>query len=253
MAGYETSANTLTYAITLLACGPDLQKAMQFDIDKILDNRPSSQWSFESDFPKILDGCVGAVMNETLRLYSVLPFLPKTTRETPKSLNLNGRDHTVPADTLIMINTSAAHRNSKYWPSAGHKGGDGPPYPVSSFDPAQWLWSESNKEKGTSSFSPTPGSYIPSADGPRACMGKRFAQAQFCAVMTAILKNYSVESVIDDSKTAEKGAKKSLWEKAKRNAEQELSDGVGFMVSLKMSGKVPLRLVKRGEKQKVYR
>lgn len=252
MAGYETSANTLTYAMTLLACRPNLQKAMQSDIDQILGNRPSSQWSFESDFPKLLDGYVGAVMNETLRLYSVLPFLPKTTRETPQPLNLNGRDYTVPANTLVLMNTSATHRNPKYWPSAVPKAGDGPPYPVSSFDPARWLSSESNRDKGTRSFTPTPGSYIPFADGPRACMGKHFAQAQFCAVVAAIFKDYGIELRVDDSTTAGEGATRSSWEKAKRNAEKELSDGVGFMMSLKMNGKVPLQLVKRGEEQNSY-
>ncbi len=158
MAGYETSANTLTYAIILLACRPQLQKAMQSDIDKIFGDCPCSQWSFESDFPKLLDGYVRAVMNETLRLYSVLPFLPKPTQGTPKALTLNGSDYTIPADTLILMNTSAAHRNPKFWPSAEPKAADGPPYPVSSFDPARWLRGESNKENGTttSSFSPTP-------------------------------------------------------------------------------------------------
>ncbi len=245
MAGYETSANTLTYAIALLACRPDLQKAMQADLDRILGERSSSNWFYETDFPKVLDGYVGAVMNETLRLYSVLPFFPKTTRETPKSFTFNGRDYTVPADTLILINTSATHRNPKYWPAAVPIAGDGAPYPVSSFDPSRWL----NKDKGTSAFSPTPGSYVPFSDGPRACIGKRFAQAQFCAVMATIFKDYSVELAVDNSQAAEKGVSESPWEKAKRNAEQELSAGVGFLMSLKMKGKIPLRLVKRGEEQ----
>lgn len=249
MAGYETSANTLTYAIALLACRPDIQKALQADLDKILGDRPSSHWSFDADFPKILDGYVGAVMNETLRLYTVLPFFPKTTRETPKSFSIKGRDYTVPTDTLILMNTSAAHRNPKYWPAAVPTAGDGAPYPVSSFDPPRWL----SKEKGNSSLSPTPGSYVPFSDGPRACMGKRFAQAQFCAVMAAIFKDYSVELAIDDSQGAGgslgKGVRRSLWDNARREAEQKLSTDVGFLMSLKMKGKIPLRLVKRGDEE----
>ena len=249
MAGYETNANTLTYAIALLACRPDLQQALQADLDRILGDRSSSQWSFETDFPKILDGYVGAVMNESLRLYSVLPFFPKTTRETPKLLTINGRNYIVPANTLILMNTSATHRNPKYWPAAVPITGDGPPYPVSSFDPSLWLQKDPSKDTGTVSFSPTPGSYVPFSDGPRACMGKRFAQAQFCAVMAAIFKNYSVELFVNDSQSTEKGPRQSLWEEAKRKAEHELSTGVGFLMSLKMEGKIPLQLVKRGEEQ----
>ena len=247
MAGYETSANTLTYAITLLACRPNIQKALQADLDRILGNRPQKLWSYDADFPSILNGYVGATMNETLRLYTVLPFFPKTTRETPKTFSTNGRDYVVPADTLILMNTSAAHRNPKFWPAAIPIANDGPPYPVSSFEPSRWL----SKDKGTSSFSPLPGSFIPFSDGPRACMGKRFAQAQFCAVIAALFKDYSVELAIDESQAAGgapgKESLQALWDKARSEAEQQLSTGVGFFMSLKMNGKVPLRLVKRGE------
>lgn len=118
MAGHETSANTLTYAIALLTCRPNVQKEMQADLDRNLADRPSSNWPYEAGFPKILDGYVGAVMNETLRLYTVLPFLPKTTRETPIAFTSDGRDYTVHADTLISFNTCAIHRNPKYWPAA---------------------------------------------------------------------------------------------------------------------------------------
>ena len=250
MAGYETSANTLAYAILLLACHPDLQKAMQLDIDAILGDKPSNQWSFESDFPKLLDGYVGAVMNETLRLFSVLPFHPKCTREAPVPLTLNGHDYVVPADTLILMNTSATHRNPKFWPSAVPKCADGPPYPVSSFDPGQWLRNNSD-EKGTARpFSPRPGSWIPFSEGARACLGKRFAQAEFCAVMATVFKYYSVELVVEGRESG-KEVKKSEWAKARRAAEKELSDGVGFLMSLKMNGTVPVQLKKRGEERRV--
>lgn len=162
MAGYETSANTLVYAINLLACYPIIQQALQADLDKILGDRYINTWSFEADFPRILDGYVGATMSETLRLYPVLPFFPKVTRDIPKIFSTNGRDYTVPADTLILMNVSATHRNPKYWPAAVCSAGDGQPYPVSPFNPSRWL----SEDTGTSSLSPTPGSYIPFADGP---------------------------------------------------------------------------------------
>ena len=247
MGGHETSANTLSYAIALLACRPALQRAMQSDIDNIFGSRDSDQWSFGSDFPKLLQGYVGAVMNETLRHYAVIPFLPKTTRSVPKPLTLNGREYTVPADTLILMNTSATHRNPKYWPSTVPKAADGPPYPVSSFDPAQWLRTNSNDSGDTTQFSPTPGSYIPFADGPRACIGKHFAQVQFCGVMASIFKYYTVELATDTDEAAAGGV---TSETATSNAERALSDGVDFMMALKMTGKIPLRLLRRNQEQK---
>ena len=237
MAGHETSANTLTYAITLLACRPDLQKAMQSDIDLILGNRSPDQWSFELDFPRLLNGYVGAVMNETLRLYTVLPFLPKTTRGVRQLLTLGGLEYSVPPDTLILMNTSAAHRNPKYWPAVVPNSSDGPPYPVSSFNPEQWLQTESKHE---GNFNPVPGSYVPFSDGPRACMGKQFAQVQFCATMASIFREHTVQLHFDLG--PDTSSNNSL-----KNAQRELSDGVGFLMSLKMDGNVPLKFVKRSE------
>ena len=245
MAGYETSANTFTYAIALLACRPDVQKAVQADLDRLLDKRLFRDWSFETDFSQILDGHVGAVMNETLRLYTVLFFLSKITWDTPKPFNFDGRDYLLFSDTLILMNTSATHQNPKHWPVAVPNAKDGPPYPLSSFNPSIWL----SEDKGDVVFNPVPSSYVPFSNGPRACMGKRFAQAQFCAVMAAIFRDYSVELAVGGTQAGEKRVRKTLWEEAKGNVERELSDGVGFFMSLKMNGKIPLRLVRRGEEQ----
>ena len=224
---------------------------MQWELDKILGDRPPSRWSFETDFPNLLDGFVGAVMNETLRLFSVLPFHPKTTREAPIRLTLDEREYVVPSDTLILMNTSATHRNPKFWPSAVPKSGDGPPYPVSSFNPRQWMRNSSAEDRNASPFSPKPGSWIPFSEGHRACVGKRFAQAEFCAVMASIFKFYSVELVIGNGTVNKKETKRSQWERARLVAEKELSDRVGFLMSLKMSGTIPIRFVKRGQEQKL--
>ncbi|KAI4199735.1 MAG: hypothetical protein LQ348_001825 [Seirophora lacunosa] len=237
MAGYETSANTLLYAITLLACRPDFQRHLQADLDRILGDRPSSTWSYEHDFPKLLDGYVGAVINETLRLYTVLPFLPKSTKEKAQVFTSGGREYIVPPDTLILMDTSAVHRNPKHWPEVVPRGEDGPPFPVSSFDPARWL---RNSDDG-SAYNPVAGSYIPFSDGPRVCMGKRFAQAQLCAVLATVYKHHSIEVAVKDDERRYQ----ERWQEAREMADKELSTNVGFLMSLKMKGKVPLQLVPR--------
>lgn len=72
-------------------------------------------------------------------------------------------------------------------------------------------------------------------------MGKRFAQSELCAVMAAIYRDHNVElAVKDDERDYHE-----RWQEARRNAERELSTGVGFLMSLKLKGNVPLRLVPR--------
>ena len=197
----------------------------------------------------MLDGYVGAVMNETLRLFGVLPFHPKTTREAPITLTLGDREYVVPPDTLILMNTSATHRNPKFWPSAVPKGRDGPPYPVASFDPRQWMQNGSVEDGNTNSFSPRPGSWIPFFEGHRACVGKRFAQAQFCAVIASIFRYYGVELVVGNGTLGGDEPQGSVWERARNVAEKELSDRVSCLMSLKMTGTIPIRFVKRHRQQ----
>ena len=40
IAGYETTANTLSYASYLLAINPDIQEKLQSEIDAYFDNKP---------------------------------------------------------------------------------------------------------------------------------------------------------------------------------------------------------------------
>jgi len=240
MAGYKTSSSTLTYALILLACRPDIQQQLQVDLDRIFGDRTSDQFSYDTDLTKLLDGYVGAIFNETLRLYAPLPFIPKATQETPKPITIGSQVYSVPANTLCLMNTIATHRNPKYWPESKHTSADGPPYPVSNFEPSRWLSGQPGGDSAPKGalFSPKPGSYLPFSEGYRSCIGKRFAQVQFCSAMAGIFKEFSVELGVDK----EDGA---AWAQAKAHAEFELSTGMTFDMSLHMSGEVPLRFVKR--------
>ena len=76
-AGHEANANTLHFIILLLACYPNHQAAVQADIDRIMGTVPQEQWSLDAYYPLLYHSHVGAVINETSRLFTVLPYLPK--------------------------------------------------------------------------------------------------------------------------------------------------------------------------------
>jgi cytochrome P450 len=104
LAGHKTSANTFAFALTLLACRPQFQRALQADLNKTLGGWAATKLVYPTDHAKLMSGHVGALMKEALRLYSVLPFLPKINKDKPQVLIYKAQGYTLAADTLTMRN-----------------------------------------------------------------------------------------------------------------------------------------------------
>ena len=118
VAGHETTANSIEFSFLYLAMNVSSQRHLQKDLDAIFNGRPSSEWDYERDIPKLFSSMAGAVMNEELRLIPPAPNIPKCTLPNmPQRLVVDGKECIVPADTQIHICALAVHRNPKYWPS----------------------------------------------------------------------------------------------------------------------------------------
>ena len=52
---------------------------------------------------------------------------------------------------------------------------------------------------------PEAGTFIPWADGPRACVGKKFSQVEFVAVLATLFQQYQVRPVLQDGESGEEG------------------------------------------------
>lgn len=252
-AGHESSALTLDFLIILLACYPDFQIALQADLDRIVGPTPPSEWSFEKHYRALSTSHVGAIINEASRLFTVLPYLSKTSPSVPHPITLAGKHHIIPAETTIFINTSAIHRHPSYWPtSSTERSTDAmnAPNAAASFNPEHWLQPSATQgdEQMTDTFlRPQPGSFIPFSEGHRGCLGKRFALVELVAIVSRIFKDYIVELVVDcDANAAEERYTES-WRRARKEAEHALSASVEFRISLRRTGKVPLRFVRRTE------
>ncbi|KAL9100068.1 MAG: hypothetical protein Q9163_004509 [Psora crenata] len=235
-AGHEANANTLTIAVFLLALHPSIQSSLQHTIDVHLANCPPKNSTYTTHYPLLKDSLVAAVINETLRLFTILPFLPKTTPEFPSSITVKGRTHVLPPNTLVLINTSATHRHPAYWPAPEAPRHGSAPYPVSSFNPGYWLQPQPG---GGDFLRPQPGSFVPFSEGGRGCLGRQFAMVELCAQLAGIFSDWSVELVQDGTLG---------WEGAKVRAEQVLSEGVVFDMTLRPTEMVPVRFVRREAK-----
>lgn len=152
LAGHETAANSIHFAILYLALKISSQRRLQADLDSIFEGRPTSKWDYERDLPKLFGGMAGAILAEELRLLAPVTNIPKCTlKNTPQSIMINGKKCTVPQDVLINLSTNSVHRNPKFWPAGPPSDPLHPVHPRSNTDndleefrPERWFVDESN-------------------------------------------------------------------------------------------------------------
>jgi cytochrome P450 len=267
LAGHETAANTLHFALLQLAMRPGLQWRLQAELDQILGKKPSPDgWDYDEDLPLLFGGLLGATMNETLRLISPVQIIPKSS-PMPQTITLSdGRQATIPGRTVIGLNAHAVHRNPRVWPHDDRENGT---WELDDYRPERWLLKTDRKKdmefsfvyvKGEEEsdlspdtantlFKPPKGAYIPFSEGPRACLGRRFAQVEILAVLAVLLKEHSFELFIDKDVSGLDGAdKRKIWENARDDVKKRLRDEMNSMITIKLTGKpVKVRAVKRGE------
>jgi cytochrome P450 len=113
MAGFDTTSTTLSFVFLLMALYPSAQTLLQQELDRVLGSRATSAWDANKDVPELLNGYLGAILSETLRLYHpVAWYARKTVRDTTVTA-ASGAICRIPKDTIIMINVAAIGRVSR--------------------------------------------------------------------------------------------------------------------------------------------
>ncbi|KAL8896183.1 MAG: hypothetical protein Q9192_003221 [Flavoplaca navasiana] len=201
LAGHETTANTVAYALVLLAAHPHYQDWVR---EEIMQVQKTSAEEYGASFPP-LQRCL-AVMYETLRLYGSIVFIPRVASlESQELVNRGGTDIVLPPSTSVNLNVQALHTDPKTWGSDSL-----------SWRPSRWFTDSSggtlleDKPRGQTFISLPKGSFIPWADGPRVCPGQKFAQVEFVAVLNTLLGKHRVKPVLETGQTEEDGRKALL-------------------------------------------
>ncbi|KAI4189339.1 MAG: hypothetical protein LQ346_005138, partial [Caloplaca aetnensis] len=276
LAGHETTANSIHFSMLYLALRPSSQRLLQASLDQIFATRAPSAWDYERDFPSLFSTFTGAVLAEQLRLIPPVPAIPKCVPagSPPQPLIIAEKKYMVPPGTYIDLISTATHRNPHTWPAGKPTDPSHPSHPGSNrdndleeFKPERWLRSPSSSSSqsaadeqqpqhtedsphtstGTSSSSalhrPPRGAYIPFSEGYRACLGRRFAQAEILAVLAVIFKSYSVELCTDayasesEVEAMPEAERRQVWGKAKRDVEERLRKDMGMMFTMQLRGK----------------
>ncbi|EPS42973.1 hypothetical protein H072_3094 [Dactylellina haptotyla CBS 200.50] len=273
LAGHETSAGALHYNLIFLALHPDSQRQLQADIDKIFGDRPIEEWDYQKDITAMQNSMLGATMHEELRVVPPVINIPKqVSDERDQVVIVNGKKTVWPKGAMVSLGALALHRNPKYWPSTGPSKVNTNNHDLDDFVPERWLGgnkannipqeaaprSVGNDASAGHLYHPLKGSYIPFADGPRSCLGKRFAQVEIMILLAMIFKQYSVE--LDVDKVADEVIEKMspedrvrIYNEQRDTARVIVRDFSLVRITVQIrNADIPLRLVPRGEERFVH-
>lgn len=128
--------------------------------------------------------------------------MPKTTGLQHPTLMKDNKACMIPPETDIVINIRSLSTDSSLWGSNSLI-----------WRPERWLvspTSPSGKFDGENLVEQQPGVFVPWAEGPRNCPGKKFAQVEFVAVMTSLFQKHRVQPVLEAGETLENGRKRLL-------------------------------------------
>lgn len=180
-AGHETTASSMTWAAYLLCKHPDVQKRLREEIHANLPSINDSNVTINSqDIDKL--PYLNAVLNETFRIF---PPVPLTLRETVADTTIQG--HFVPAHTSVIICPWAINTSSHLWGADARE-----------FNPERWMGpGRANTGGADSNYAVT--TFL---HGPRSCIGKDFAKAEFACLMAALVGRFEME--FEDPTYAEK-------------------------------------------------
>ncbi|XP_033326750.2 putative cytochrome P450 6a14 [Megalopta genalis] len=169
LGGFETSSSTIGHALYELALHPDIQDKLRKEIRENFEKNAREGKNLTYDQVKELK-YLDAVFHETLRKHPLLPILM---RQVNTNYTFKGTKITIPKDTRIWIPVYGIHNDPDIYTKP------------EVFDPERFT------NNGISTRHPM--SFLAFGDGPRNCIGARFAFYQTKVGLISILRNHKVE------------------------------------------------------------
>lgn len=157
LAGHETSAALLGWALWCLAAAPDWG-------DKVA-REGAAYWGGGENAQLSTLKVTRNVLRETLRLYPPVPMMVREARR-PGTF----RNRSVPSGAQVVVSPWHLHRHTRIWSEPDV------------FDPARWESDAANPA--------TKEAFIPFSAGPRVCPGAGFAMAEAAILLSALMAHY---------------------------------------------------------------
>jgi cytochrome P450 len=162
LAGHETSASALAWALLMLALYPEVQAQVAAEAQALGE---APEFSAISKLRYTRD-----VFREVLRLY---PPVPMMVRENRCPEEMRGRK--VAKGAQIVLSPWHLHRHERIWPRPDE------------FDPSRWQ-TEENRSCARDA-------YMPFSAGPRVCTGAGFAMVEGVLLLALLTRAFRFEQV----------------------------------------------------------
>ncbi|RZC42010.1 p450 domain containing protein [Asbolus verrucosus] len=165
-AGNDTTAITLSFALYELALNKEVQNRLRQEVRETFDKERDFTYEALQEM-KYLD----MVLKETLRKYPLTTFL---NRNSTSSYTFEETGVTLEKDVSILVPVGALHYDPEYFPDP------------EKFDPERF--NDENKRNIK------PYTYMPFGEGPRNCIGERFALLASKVAVAYVIKDFTFET-----------------------------------------------------------
>ncbi|KAF8628113.1 hypothetical protein AX15_004090 [Amanita polypyramis BW_CC] len=183
LAGRDTTTNTITYAVYMLAEHPGVLERLRKEIIDVVgeSRRPTYDNIREMKYLR-------AVINETLRLYPAVPFNLRSSITPIVWPSKNGeRPFYIPPNTKTPYSVYLMHRRKDLW---------GPD--AEEFDPGRFL-----DHRLREYLTPNPFIFLPFNAGPRICLGQQFAYNEISFFLIRLLQQFSSIALVPEAQPHE--------------------------------------------------
>ncbi|XP_069687372.1 cytochrome P450 9e2-like [Periplaneta americana] len=166
--GYETSSASMAFALYCLATNPDCQAKVRQEVDDVL-----KKYGGELTFDGLQEMTyLDMAVNESLRLYPPGTVLLKKCTKPFRLETPSGGSFELEAGTPVAVPLYAIHRDPQHFPDPMR------------FDPERFT-EENKKARHRQTF-------FPFGDGPRMCLGYRFAMMMIKVGIASLLSNFEL-------------------------------------------------------------
>jgi cytochrome P450 len=171
-AGHETTASAMIWIAYVLCKYPDVQKRLREEIRAALPSIGDTDATVSAaDVDKVQ--YLHAVCNEVMRAFPSVPF---TLRIAANDSTIQG--NLIPKGTSIVLSPWAINVSEELW---------GPD--AADFNPDRWMGPGRTNTGGADSNY----SFLSFLHGPRSCIGKDFAKAEFACLVAAWVGRFEME------------------------------------------------------------